>query len=427
MTGAASGPPPAEELDDLLARLHRYHRDAAQLLGVLSFLAPEPVPAWLVAGNPDAVPDALAGRARGGAGAVLAAAGPLVDHGLAEAAGDRSLRLPGKVAGEVRRRMRPRERGEFSGAAVHLLFRAFPDRVGRRRDRDRARVLAPHVHAAARHPRGGGRASAEAVHTLARLGAFHRTEGDPGSAERAFREALETAERGAPVEAPLRAVLTDELASVLAARGEDAEAAALASRAAGLAVESLEADSPRLPLLLSNAATTLREVGELEEAATIFRRAVEAAASGTEAARALVAELLGGLAGVEMARQAWEEAETAAGEALRMSAEIHGERHPQTARAAWMLGDAHRGRGRDRQAERLFRRALEIEEELHGPGHPGVGEKALGLARHLEDSGSPDAARSAYRRAAEAFGASLGRDSDPARAARERLEALEGA
>lgn len=418
--------PDGPGLDEALAALHAEHRDAVQLLGVLAFLAAEPVPAWLPAEHPEALPAPLSERARAGEEALLACVAPLGERGLA-GAGERSLRVPAPVADAVRRRMSQRERGEFAGAAVHLLFRAFPDRVGRPADRERVRALAPHVLAAAEHPRGGGRATAEVVHTLARLGAFHRTEGEPEQAEAAFRTALRVADRGAPVEGPLRAVLTDELASVLAGRGEAGEAAEMAARAVELAEESLEPDSPQLPLLLSNSATTFREVGELERAAATYRRAVDAAAAaGADAARPLEAELLAGLADVELARGAREAAEEAAEAALAAAQAAHGEFHPQTARSVWMLGDARRGGGRAREATGLFRRALEIEEELHGPEHPSVGQKALGLARHLEGEGHTEEARAAYRRAASAFSGSLGPESDAARAAREHLEALEG-
>lgn len=418
--------PDVGELDEALADVHATDRAAAQLLGVTAFLAEDPVPAWLLAEHPDALPDPLADRARAGEEAVLLVAEELADRGLA-AVGDRRLRVPDDVSGAVRGRMSVREQGEFGAAAAHLLFRGFPDRVGRPEDERRSRRLAPHVLAVAGHPRGGGRTTAEVVHTLARLGAFFRSEDEPERAEASFRRALEVAERGAPVEGPLRAVLADELASVLAARGREEEAASTAGRAVELAEETVAADSPQLPLLLSNAATTFREVGEAGRAARCFRRALSAATgSGSEAARPLVAELLAGLADAEMARGRWGAAEEAAERALSAAEETWGDPHPQTVRATWMLGDARRERGEHAEATRLFRRALAAEEELHGGAHPAVGQKAVGLARHLEAAGETGAARKAYRKAADAFEASLGRASEPARAARRHLAELEG-
>lgn len=418
-------PPAGAELDAALADLHAGDRAAAQLLGLAAFLADDPLPAWLPAEHPDALPDPLAERARAGEDAVLLVAGTLAGRDLASV-GDRALRVPAGLAERVRGRMSVRERGEFASAAAHLLFRAFPDRVGRPEERRRSRLLAPHVLAVAEHPRGGGRTTAEVVHTLARLGAFFRSEDEPGRAEASFRRALEVSERGAPVEGPLRAVLADELASVLAGQGRAEEAVATARRAVELAEETVEPDSPQLPLLLSNAATTFREVGEAGRAARCYRRALEAASgSGSEAARPLVAELLAGLADAEMAREEWRAAEEAAERALSAAEESWGDPHPQTVRAAWMLGDARRELGRHAEAARLFRRALAAEEELQGGEHPAVGQKALGLARHLDATGRPDAAREAYRKAADAFGASLGPESDAARAARRRLEELD--
>lgn len=413
------------DLDDALAALHRDRRAAAQLLGLTAVLGEAPVPLWLFAERPGALPEPLSGRTRAGERDLALAATALADRGLGRVDAGR-ITVPADVRDEVRGRMSARERGSFASTAVRLLFRAFPDRVGRPESRRRCRALAPHVLAVAEHPKGGGRTTAEVAHVLARLGAFFRSEDEPDRAEDALRRALEVAERGTPVEGPLRAVLADELSSVLAGRGRAEEAARLAARAAELAEASMPADSPQLPLLLSNAATTFREVDAPERAVRCYRRALSAAeASTSEAARPLVAELLAGLADAEMARGRWTPAEEAAERALEAAREAWGRPHPQTVRAAWMLADARRELGRDRDAARLFRRALEDEEELHGSGHPAVGQKALGLARHLQASGRPSEAREAYRTAAEAFESALGADSEPARAARRHLREVE--
>lgn len=427
--GSGGGPrweaPDDGALDRALAELHAADRASAQLLGLLSFLADAPVPAWLLAERPDVLPGPLADRVRGGEEAVLTVGRSLAERGLA-AVTERSLRIPESVSEGVRDRMAVREAGQFGSTAARLVFRAFPDRVGRPGAAGRSRALAPHVRAAAEHPAAGGRATAEAVHALARLGAFHREQGRPGRAEAVFRQALRVSGRGAPLEGPLRAVLADELASVLAGRDRREEAARMAARSVELARESLSPDAPQLPLLLSNAATTYREVGALERAARCYRAALDAAReAGSEAARPLVAELLAGLADVELARGRESASARAAERALGVADDVWGRTHPQTARASWILGDARRARGRHADASRLFRRALAIEEELRGAEHPAVGQKALALAGHLEEIGRTDEARAAYRRAADALRASLGDDADATRAALRHLERLD--
>lgn len=431
-TDPPSGPDPdaartSTDLDERLAELHAESPAAAQLLGLLACLADAPVPAWLLAGRGEALPSPLADRARSGADPVLRTADALGRRGLARVE-DGTVRLSADASDAVRERMSGRERGQFGAAAVRLLFEAFPDRVGQPEDRGRCRTLAPHVRAAARHAGGGGRATAEAVHALARLGAFHRSEDELEAAEDAYRRALDLAERGTPVEGPLRAVLADELASVLAASGREGEAREKAERAVALAEETLSPDAPQLPLLLDNAATTFREAGVVDRAVECRRHALEAARGARSGAtRPLEVELLAGLADLEMARERWTAAAEAAREGLDAAVAEWGERHPQTARLLWMLGDARLGLGDPEEAAGCFRRSLAVEEALHGEAHPAVGQKAIALGLHLEEGGRTEEARAAYRRAVAALEASLGPDSDPARTARGHLDALDDA
>ncbi len=350
---------------------------------------------------------------------------PLVERGWAGREED-GLRVDPVAAAAARDAAAPRERGRLAGAAVGMLHRAFPDRVGRPDAGRRCRALAPHVLAAVRHPAGGGRTTAEAAHLLARLGAHHRSEGEPEAALEAYRRAREVADRGDPVEDAFRAVLADETASVLAGLGRREEAAHAAVEALELADAGLPADEPRLPILLSNVGTTFRELGRHDRASACFERALELARSaGGDAARPLAVELQAGLADVRMAQGRREEAALAAEGALASAEEIWGPEHPQVARAAWMLADALRGRGREDRVVELYRRSLEIEASLHGEDHPAVGQKALALGLHLEEVGRRDAARDAYRRARDAFGAALGPESDAADAARRHLARLE--
>lgn len=409
--------------DGELARLHADSREAAQLLGVLAHVAEEALPAWAVAAGHAALPDPLAASARAGEDRVLTAASPLARRGWVEVDGG-ALRLDASVAEEVRGRMSGRERGSFGSAAVALLHRAFPERVGRPDDRRRCRDLAPHVLAAAGHPRGGGRSTAEAVHLLARLAAFLRSEGEGEAALEALRRARALAHgEGEPVDDAFRAVLGDETASLLAGLGREDEARETAEAARALAEEGLDASDPRLSLLLSNLGTTFRELELYERAAGCLERALSLAeASGSEAARPLSVELRASLADVLLAAGRHGEAADAARDALRVAGELPEDPHPQAARASWMLGDALRESGRGDDAVAPYRRSLRIERELHGDEHPGTGQKALGLGLHLEELGRTEEAEDAFRTAVDAFAASLGEEAEATRSARSCLE-----
>lgn len=422
MTGGERAPS-TSELGELLAE----DRGAAQLLGILAQLGDAPVPGWLLAADPDALPTPLAERARAGAAAALAAAGPLEGRGWIEVADD-AVRLADDVGAAVRDRMSGRERGSYLRAATALLHAAFPERVGRDRHRGRCRSLEPHVLAVAELASGGGRTTAEAVHLLARLGAFRRSEGEIEAALGAFRAARRVAGRGEPVGPSLHAVLADEEASALAALGRWEEAFAAVEELVRIAEEGLGREDPRFPLLLANAATTLREGGEAGAAAELLERAMEAIErSGSPAARPLAAELAADRADALLAAGRPAEAAAAAREAGEVARSIGGgEGAPQAIRADWIRADALRETGRGEEATRLFRRSLERQEAALGPEHPDVGQKAVALARHLEDAGRPEEAAACYRRALAAFEASLGPDAEPASAARAGLERTGG-
>lgn len=398
---------------------------AFQLLGVLAFMGKPPVPVWALAEGDEALPSPLSAAAAAGEEALLELAEPLFDRGwtLREEGG---LRGDPEAAAAVREAATPREHGRLVGAAVGTLHRAFPDRVGRPSDARRCRSLTPHVLAVAEHAGGGGRTTAETAHLLARLGAFHRSEGESEAALEAYRRARTVADRGEPVEDAFRAVLADETASVLAGLGRGEEAARVAVEALELADVGLEPQEPRLPVLLSNVGTTFRELGHHDRACACFERALNLVReAGGAAGRPLAVELQAGLADVRMAQGRREEAALAAEGALAAAEELWGGEHPQVARAAWMLADALRGRGREERVLELYRRSLAIEEALHGEDHPAVGQKALALGLHLEETGRTAPAGDAYRRARDAFAAALGPDSDAADAARRHLERLE--
>lgn len=408
--------------DRALARLLDEDRGAAQLLGVLAQLGEAPVPGWLLAADPEALPRPLAERARAGSASLLGTARPLEERGWVEGS-EEALRLQAPVGEEVRDRMSGRERGSYLRAATALLHAAFPERVGRSGLGERCRALAPHVWAVAERVGGGGRSTGEAVHLLARLGAFHRSEGEVQESLEAFRAARGVAGRGEPVGPGLLAVLADEEANALATLGRWEEALAAVDELLATTEEGIGTDDPRYPLLLANAAALLREGERADRAAAVLARALEALeATGSPAARPLTVELWADRADALLAAGRASEAAEAAAEAGRRARALESdggsEAGPHAIRADWIRADALRELGRHGDASDLFRRALEAEEGTLGPRHPDVGQKAMALARHLEDVGDGEEAAELYERALRAFGASLGEDSEAAEAAR---------
>lgn len=412
-----------EGLDDVLARLHAREPAAAQLLGLAAHLGNAPIPEWLPSAGLEVLPEGLADRLRGDPGAVSELAAALERVGLASAGG-KAFRLEEGVARAVRERMSGRERASFGRAAVGLLHRAFPERVGRDRDAERARALAPHVRAAAEHPSGGGRATSEAAHTLARLAAHTREAGRPGEARTVLEQGVEVAFRGGGVEPALRAVLLDELAGAQAGLEERETALATVGRALNVLPE-LPSGSPHRPMLLANLATTCREVGAMDRALACYDRALkEVEVESSRAARPLEIEILIGQADAQLSSGDPGGARRTAARALQAAEEHVGEIHAFTVRALWLQADALREAGSAERATDLYRRSLVAEGQLLGPEHPSVGQKLMAFGLHLAELGRRKDAAEHLERAREVFERALGPDADATRAASAALRDL---
>jgi tetratricopeptide (TPR) repeat protein len=399
--------------------------EAGQLLSLLAFLGEGPVPTWLFGEGRDLLPTPLRDAAAAGTGALAGPIRELVTRELAEEA-EGGVSVPSAVAAAVRDSMTGVETSRFAGLAVALLDRGFPERIGRAEDEGRTRLLAPAVEAAAAHVSGGGEATARAAHLLGRLGSFYGLSGHPEDARRAFESAIALAEGeagGGPLEGPLRAVLADEHAAVLAELDRLEEARREATRALELARQALPEDAPQLPVFLLNVGRTLRRAGDPNGSRTALSTALaRAEAAASPAARPLALEIRMALAELALAEGRAGEAATVARELLEGIDEL--EEPELAARAAWILGDSLREGGDGEAATDPYRRSLALDERRYGPGHPGVGQKCLGLGLHLEELGRAAEAREAYARALAIFEAALGADSDAAGVARGCLERL---
>lgn len=412
-----------EALNAPLERLRSRDPAAAQLLGLSAFLGEARVPGWLVASGRDVLPDPLAASLSGAADAAIERARSLGREGLASVDED-GFRLSEGVARAIRERMSTRERASFGAAAVSLLHRSFPERVGRDRDAARVRALAPHVRAAAGHPSGGGRATSEAAHTLARLAAHHREAGRLAEAAEVLEQGVGVAHRGSGVEVALRAVLLDELAGARAGL-EDREGALEAADRAVKIVPELPSGSPHRPMLLSNLATTFREVGAPGRAIGAYDQALEAVEmEESKSARPIEIELLLGRADAELTAGDARKAARTAARAVELAEAHVGEVHAFTVRALWLRADALREVGEPERATPLYRRSLVAEGQLLGPEHPSVGQKLMALGLHLSELGRPEAARDHLRGARDVFERALGPEADATRAAIRALDHL---
>ena len=198
------------------------------------------------------------------------------------------------------------------------------------------------------------------------------------------------------------------LAIVLAAVGEYAEARALHEEVLAAREQALGPDHPNVGHTINNLAIVRASVGEVVEARDLFARAVAIKEQTFGADNPEVGEGLGNLA------MATEDAGDPAGaEALyrRAIAVLEaslGPTHPTVATMLMSLAELLRKRGEYAEALALNRRAVKLFEDSLGGDHPDVASALINLANLQITTGAYEEARGLFARAIPMLERSLG-------------------
>lgn len=223
-----------------------------------------------------------------------------------------------------------------------------------------------------------------ALLVLGRLAACLVSQARGRAARRVLTAALGAADENAPRDGFLRAILHDQMAEALQDEGRTDEALDHAGLAEAAGREACRAGDPRLVALLNNVGTAHKRAGDLLTAEVHFRRALD------------MAERAGGLP------------------------------PPLASTVALNLADALRSQGKYEEALPFAERGLREAEEAHGPVAFETADAAADLAALLSDLGDAAGAARHLRRAAALYERALGPGHELTRAARERLEEIEG-
>jgi len=224
---------------------------------------------------------------------------------------------------------------------------------------------------------------------------------------------------------PARRLMTF-LSMLLFAKALHAEAELLMRR---VLVADEAVHGPEHPLLasdLNNLAILLRDTDRPREAEAFMRRALEISRRHQEEIPNLTKEL-NVLALILMDLQKWSEAEELLQEALALDRQEDGEDASSTGRDLHHMALLLAATGRAREAEPLTRRALEIARIVHGPANPKTARRLQVLSGLLYGMGRTDEAEPLVREALEIFERILGPEHPMTRSARSDLENLTAA
>lgn len=397
---------------------------APELLNLLSFFAPAPLPPEALYGHADRVPGRLSSDGtsperirevlRG-----LAAAGVLREE-------EGGLYLPSELRRIVRGDLvRPQAAG-YADAALRILEALDEEADAPASGSDagiRHRAILPHAPEVAGALASLGRAPDRALVLTARA---VEAEGSPSDdALRAAERGVAIAREGRRLRDPfLLAALLDQLAELRAGRGRREEALAAMRESVEMVREVCPPDDPRRAVVLHNAGDLARRLEEPAEAADLLRECLDLLEADSGESGGLRARTELDLAEALLATEEASGAASAAAGAVATCTRRLGARHPETA-AAWSLwGRSLRELGGTPAAAACFRRALEALEATYGPEHPALGPDLGNLADVLESLGQAERARDLHGRARGIFREAYGREHRLTRAARRRMEAL---
>ncbi|MFE5038732.1 tetratricopeptide repeat protein, partial [Streptomyces sp. NPDC056683] len=420
LASAAPGDPQQRTITQLwsvtLDAIQAQYRHAVELLQILSYCAPDPLPRRILA---TALP---ATREVDQALGVLAAYSmiTLTDltiavHRLVQTVvrsttpASAPITQPRRVM-RLLRRSRPASKPHPCASAVDLLYAAMPPGLpGEVETWPAWQELLPHIQAVYSHYVDAGTPANLAV-LLGQTAFYLTARGQAALALPLEERALDVTEAALGPDHPDTALRLNNLASTLSDLGRHAEALPLAERALAITEAALGPDHPTTAIQLGNLATTLSDLGRHAEALPLAERALAI----TEAARGpdhpTTALRLNNLARTfsELGRNP--EALPLAERALAITEAALGPDHPTTAIRLNNLARTSSGLGRHAEALPLKERALAITEAALGPDHPTTAIRLGNLAATLSDLGRHAEALPLKERALAITEAALGPD-----------------
>jgi tetratricopeptide (TPR) repeat protein len=376
------------------------------LLRLLAWLAPDPVPQWLVVEEQaeavwrEAV--ALAEQASSEADTRSAttreALVVLADYSMVGWDVDGETLAVHRVVQEVlRSRLPEASRSQWLTLSLRLLNDANLGDPTDVRSWDRWDALRPHIAAAAMRGDGVGIGEPTA-RLMVQLGILHFGKALYREAEPLMRRALDINERSVGPDHPNVARDLNNLAQVLQATNRLVEAEPLMRRALAIDERSGGPDHPNVATDLSNLAQLLQATDRLTEAEPLLRRALAIDERGFGPDHPKVAIRLNNLAQLLQATNRLAEAEPLMQQALAIDERV-GSDHPKVAIRLSNLAQLLQATNRLAEAEPLMRRALAISERSFGPDHPNVAIALNVLAQLLQATNRLAEAEPLLRRA----------------------------
>ncbi|GLV91641.1 tetratricopeptide repeat protein [Streptomyces lavendulae subsp. lavendulae] len=299
----------------------------------------------------------------------------------------------------IRQSMSSNDRRRWSGVAVEIMRKAFPEEVSSSASWDQCATLLPHALSAAEHAQSLNVSMRDVSLIYNRVATYLRVQGR-------YQESLEIWEKLEQVLRRPHDFMRPDLPDVLNGQGMVLRARGLLTRAQAVLEESvrLQEESrggrhPRVAVSLNSLGTVLRGLGLAEEARECHVRALSIEQDSLGSDHPNCAVTLNNLGNVERALRRPSEAVDAHTRALRIREESLGPDHPDVGTTLNNLANAQADLGDFAGARLSVERAVRVDQGAFGDQHPAVAADLIGLGiilgEHEEFTEAETALRSA--------------------------------
>lgn len=204
--------------------------------------------------------------------------------------------------------------------------------------------------------------------------------------------------------------LINQLGQLFFSKSLHAQAEPLIRQALAISESIFGPDHPSVAICLNNLAGLLRETNRLAEAEPLYRWTLATDEKNFGSEHPNIARGLNNLAELLSAANRHAEAEPLYRRALAIDEASFGPDHPNVARGLNNLAELLRETNRHAEAEPLMRHALAISESSYGPNHPSVSIRLNNLAELLRATNRLAEAEPLFRRALAIDETSFGPD-----------------
>ncbi|NUT91493.1 MAG: tetratricopeptide repeat protein [Saccharothrix sp.] len=394
-----------------LAALAEQDLAAVQLVEILAWLAPEPVPLDLFTKHPDELPEPLASVVTDPVG-LVDTVGALADWYLIRRTSGEMTIAHRLLQQSLRARPDRYRTPSLDVVAQRLLRTDLPGRIMTEPGNwPRWRAMLPHVLAIHDNlTQDHTTATPDTEWLLDRAATYLQTHGRPGEAQPLFERALAISEAAYAPDHPMVATRLNNLALALSDLGHLGEAQPLFERALAIDEAAYGPDHPEVATDLNNLGSALRDMGRPGEAQPLLERAlaIDEAAYGPDHPEVATDLNNLGLTLSDLGRPG--EAQPLLERALAITKATYGPNHPTMAIHLNNLALALRALGRPGEAKPLYEQAITIDEAAYGADHPAVATRLSNLGGALRALGRPGEAQPLYERALAIIEAAYGPD-----------------